>query len=227
MVVGQASAEDLEAVAVLREPLRRRLYDFVVTREHPVSRDEAAEAVGLSRQSAAFHLDRLAEVGLVGVEFARRNGRSGPGAGRPSKLYHRLERRIEVQLPPRADRVAAEVLARAVDAACADGGDVAVHLTRLGHEAGSERARVAGPGLPGAMTALSRLGYAPRRASGRITLASCPFTAGRERSAALEALSLAIVRGVLAGSGGTGLRAQPADQPGPCPVALVPVDETA
>lgn len=227
MVVGQASAADLEAVAVLREPLRRRLYDFVTTRESAVSRDEAAEAVGLTRQTAAFHLDRLAEVGLVGVEFARRNGRSGPGAGRPSKLYTRLERRIEVQIPPRADGLAAALLAGAIDAVGAAGADVGEHLARLGHQAGTARARAAGPGLPGALTALSRLGYAPRRAAGRIALSSCPFTAGREPSPALTALSLAVVRGVLAGAGGTGLRAEPADQPGLCPVRLVPADEPA
>ncbi|MGW4107219.1 transcriptional regulator, partial [Streptomyces sp. NPDC004976] len=52
--------KDIAAIAALGEPTRRRLYDYVVGRRHPVGRDEAAEALGLARQTAAFHLDRLA-----------------------------------------------------------------------------------------------------------------------------------------------------------------------
>lgn len=40
---------DLEAVALLAEPLRRALYDYVAGSSEPVSRDEAAEAVGVDR----------------------------------------------------------------------------------------------------------------------------------------------------------------------------------
>ena len=79
--------DELAAVALLAEPVRRRLYEHVRDRHTPVGRDEAAEAVGISRKLAAFHLDRLADVGLLAVDYRRLSGRVGPGAGRPAKLY--------------------------------------------------------------------------------------------------------------------------------------------
>src|ERR671932_509869 len=81
--------ERLTAVAALAEPTRRRLYDHVVRQPDPVGRDEAAAAVGVPRATAAFHLDRLADDGLLDVVRQRRTGRSGPGAGHPAKLYRR------------------------------------------------------------------------------------------------------------------------------------------
>src|SRR3954465_4235620 len=77
------------AVAALAEPTRRRLYEYVVRRPHPVSRDDVAGALGLPRPTAAFHLDRLVADGLLDVHYERRTGRTGPGAGRPAKLYRR------------------------------------------------------------------------------------------------------------------------------------------
>lgn len=55
----------------------------------PVSRDQAADAVGIPRHQAKFHLDRLTAEGLLDTEYARLTGRSGPGAGRTAKLYRR------------------------------------------------------------------------------------------------------------------------------------------
>src|SRR5664280_3642410 len=82
---GEVSA-DVAAVASLDEPTRRGIYDHVCAHSSPVSRDEVTEALGIPRRTAAFHLDRLAELGLLSVSFARRSGRSGPGAGRTAKL---------------------------------------------------------------------------------------------------------------------------------------------
>ena len=71
------------ALAALDDPTRRALFDLVA-RTSAVSRDAAADALGISRRDAAFHLDRLAEQGLLAVEYRRPPGRSGPGAGRPA-----------------------------------------------------------------------------------------------------------------------------------------------
>ena len=65
--------------------MRRRLYDYVVAQGHEVGRVEAAEAVGIQKALAAFHLDRLAGSGLLDVVFRRPAGKAGPGAGRPAK----------------------------------------------------------------------------------------------------------------------------------------------
>ncbi|MDQ4008627.1 MAG: helix-turn-helix domain-containing protein, partial [Actinomycetota bacterium] len=103
------------AVAALDEPTRRRLYDHVVRQPQPVSRDDAAAAVRLPRSTAAFHLDRLVDEGLLDVAYERRSGRTGPGAGRPAKLYRRGEREVAVILPGRRYDLAGELLAAAVE----------------------------------------------------------------------------------------------------------------
>lgn len=57
--------EQISAIAALDEPNRRGLDDYVVRQPAPVSRDEAAAALGLARTTAAFHLDRLVDEGLL------------------------------------------------------------------------------------------------------------------------------------------------------------------
>jgi predicted ArsR family transcriptional regulator len=104
-------AERLEAMALLREPIRRRLYRYVEGRLAAVSRDEAAEAVGVSRAMAAFHLDKLVGLGLLRAEYRRLSARTGRGAGRPSKLYRRSRREFSVTLPERNHELLARLLA--------------------------------------------------------------------------------------------------------------------
>src|SRR5919206_3532577 len=94
-------AAQISAIAALNEPIRRALYTYLVERPGPVGRDEAAEAVGITRELAAFHLDKLLEEGLLDVEYRRLSGRSGPGAGRPAKLYHLSRRQVQISLPDR------------------------------------------------------------------------------------------------------------------------------
>ncbi len=113
-------SRDIERVALLDEPARRRLYDFVTGRDAPVGRDEAAAGTGLSRGLVAFHLDRLAEAGLLEVQFRRLTGRTGPGAGRPAKLYTRATRRVSVSLPASRYDLAGDLLASALEQQRAD-----------------------------------------------------------------------------------------------------------
>jgi DNA-binding transcriptional ArsR family regulator len=74
---------EISVIAVLADPVRRRLYDYIAGQPDGISRGEAAQAVGIQRTLAAFHLDRLAEAGLVDVTF-RRAGRGQGQDGRPS-----------------------------------------------------------------------------------------------------------------------------------------------
>jgi predicted ArsR family transcriptional regulator len=110
----------IEAVGVLHEPLRRAAYERAIASGGPVSRNEVADALGIGRTLAAHHLDRLAEAGLLEVSFARLTGRSGPGAGRPAKLYRRARTEHSFSLPPRDYKLLAEILADAVEAAGAE-----------------------------------------------------------------------------------------------------------
>ncbi|WP_411104157.1 helix-turn-helix transcriptional regulator [Streptomyces sp. cmx-4-9] len=114
--------KDIEAIAVLQDPVRRRLYEYVVAQGREVGRNEAAEAAGVARTLAAHHLDRLTDAGLLESGSRRLTGRTGPGAGRPAKVYRRVPAELSVSLPARDYRTAAELLAEAAEEAGLDAG---------------------------------------------------------------------------------------------------------
>jgi predicted ArsR family transcriptional regulator len=64
----------LPRLGALAEPVRRQLYRCVVAAPMPVSRDEAAEACGISRSLAAYHLDRLVEDELLEASWRSSTG---------------------------------------------------------------------------------------------------------------------------------------------------------
>src|SRR4051794_36113488 len=105
----------LDSIGALSEPNRRALYDYVVERRGGVSRERAAAALGLQRGIAAPPLDRLADEGLLEIDYRRLNDRSGPGAGRPAKLYRRAESELGLSLPPRDYELAGRLLADAAE----------------------------------------------------------------------------------------------------------------
>jgi len=107
---------DLASLSTLDDPVRRRLYEVVAWQDGPVGRDEAAAAAGVGRALAVYHLDKLVESGLLTASYQRPPGRSGPGAGRPAKLYARSDREFAVTVPPREYELAARLLVQAVAA---------------------------------------------------------------------------------------------------------------
>src|SRR5215218_4724992 len=111
---------DAAGIGALADDTRRALYEYVAAQPDPVGRDQVASAVGLARHNVSFHLDRLATEGLLEVDYRRLSGRSGPGAGRPNKLYRRADREIAVSLPPRRYDLVGDILAEAISRA-ADG----------------------------------------------------------------------------------------------------------
>lgn len=182
---------DLEVVASLAEPVRRSLYEYVAGSADPVSRDEAATAVGTSRQVAAYHLDRLAEDGLVDVEFRRLTGRAGPGAGRPSKLYRRSGQVYDVSIPARRYELAARILL----AAAREGGLDAATLARVARLTGREI------GTAGLEAALAGTGYEPVIENGETRFRNCPFHVLRDQDRETTCgLNLALVQGMVEAS---------------------------
>src|SRR5690554_1534537 len=119
-VVRDDLAGHAAGVGTLAEPTRRALYEYVAAQPDAVDREQAAAAVGVPRHTAKFHLDRLADEGLLDVEFRRLSGRTGPGAGRPAKLYRRSNRQFSISLPERRYDLAGHVLATAIDRARRD-----------------------------------------------------------------------------------------------------------
>src|SRR3954468_3889944 len=131
----QARVDQVAVVGALAEPTRRSLYEQVVEMDDWMSRDQVADAAGLPRATAAHHLDRLVEAGLLAITYRRLTDRTGPGAGRPAKLYRRAPRGVVVTPPPREYELAGELLARAVLTASAGEADV---LTAVQREAAAE-----------------------------------------------------------------------------------------
>lgn len=219
------------AVAALEEPTRRRVYEHVVRQQEPVTRDDIATALGLARTTAAFHLDRLADEGLLDVAYERRTGRSGPGAGRPSKLYSRSHNHIAVSLPERRYELAGQLLAAALDDAASTGQSPRAALDRHARQLGTalgESARAAGgeSGEDSVVRTLEQQGFEPRAEGADIVLGNCPFhTLARQHTELVCNMNLCLLDGLLAGIGDTGLHARLDPAADRCCVRLTPVDE--
>lgn len=221
-VLEKTTEQTLDDLAVLAEPLRRRLYLYVSRRPEPVSRDDAAAAVGISRSLAAFHLDRLVDAGLLTSEFRRLSGRTGPGAGRPSKLYRLSDHELRAVVPERRYEVAAELFAAALDTP--EDGDqlrraAADYGTVLGAEA---RRRSHDEGAVDALASVLRdAGYAPFERRGELRLLNCPFHELAQRHRQLTCgMNLALLQGLLDGAALPVSAARLDSQPGLCCVAI-------
>src|SRR5450755_1372255 len=219
-------AHQIEVLALLGEPNRQHLYELVAASREPVGRDDAAVAVGISRELAAFHLDRLVEAGLLETEYRRRYGRSGPGAGRPAKFYRRADREIAISLPPRRYDMAANLMATALSRVVGGSGPRAVEAVARaqGIAAGATARGKAGvrPGRPRLLTALLDLlreaGYEPRveEADRTVRLGNCPYDAlATEHRDLTCGMNLAWAKGVLDGLGSPA-SAQLAPEAGDC-----------
>src|SRR5215475_1975842 len=138
---------DLASLSSLDDPVRRRLYTAVSTRSEPVGRDDAALAAGIGRALAAYHLDKLVESGLLTATYRRPGGRTGPGAGRPAKLYSRSDREFAVTVPPREYELAARLLVRAVESDTSGRSRAALHAAA--YQLGQELANRVIPGRSG------------------------------------------------------------------------------
>jgi predicted ArsR family transcriptional regulator len=223
------NAEEAAAISLLLDPVRWRLYSYIRSSGGAVGRDEAARAVDVSRNLAAFHLDRMAATGLLTVEYRRLSGRSGRGAGRPAKLYRVADRHMVVSVPVTRYALASTILAAALEGKADDerpadaARRVAVRVgTELGHEL-RERLRRGDGSLALAEAALEGLGYDPARRAGRIDLRNCPFyeLAASHRSLTC-AMNQALVAGLLPAIGAGELLAEgPREWPGRCCVRIV------
>jgi predicted ArsR family transcriptional regulator len=185
----------MDALAALADPRRRAVYEHVAAAGSALSRDQVAGALGIGRNLAAHHLDRLAEAGLLDVSFARLGDRAaGPGAGRPSKLYRRSAAEHAVSLPPRGYRVLAEVFADAVEEA-----GVEPALYAAARRQGARLAGEAGEGEPVEET-LRRLGYEPYADGDVWRLRNCPFDGvARNHPGTVCGANLALLEGALGG----------------------------
>lgn len=218
------------AICGLDDPVRRRLYEYVSGRPDRVTRDEAAAATGVGRPLAAYHLDRLVAVGLLEAGYERRRGRTGPGAGRPAKVYARSGAEFAVTVPAREYELAARLLAEAVES---DSGGTALRGlhraaramgTEMGQAARGSRhsARKGQPAWHAMRDALNAHQFEPYdEGDGRIGLRNCPFhrLAVRHRDVVCT-MNLALIEGIADGLGTAGLRPLLEPRPGRCCVVV-------
>lgn len=217
-------AEQAAGIGALADPVRRSLYRYVVAQADAVGREEAAAAAGVPVHAAKFHLDRLVADGLLETEFRRLSGRTGPGAGRPSKLYRRSSQELSISLPERRYDLAGEILAAAIERSMRESVPIADAVRSAAAERGRRIAVAQAPatsaddpasgddaetpaGLEGVARVLARHGYEPRLSGdGQIRLANCPFDrlAGEHRDLVCG-MNLALVEAVVAGLGAAGL----------------------
>jgi predicted ArsR family transcriptional regulator len=219
---------DLKGLAAFVDPIRRDLYRYVIARAMPVGREEAAKVVGISRSLAAYHLDRLVDEGLLETRYERPEGRRGPGAGRPAKLYSRGSRQLEVTIPKRDYALVGEVLARAMEepesrpartavtrVAASAGAELAAQLR--GHRHGPQQATAAVRAL------LEERGYEPYDdPEGGLRLRNCPFESLAATHRELVCgMNLVLLQALAEAAGGVGdLSVVLEPQPGECCVAF-------
>jgi predicted ArsR family transcriptional regulator len=175
---------NITGIGVLADPVRRRLYEFVCSQDQPVSRDQAAHAVGVARHKAKFHLDRLEAAGLLEADYVRLTGRSGPGAGRPAKRYRRGRSEFVVTLPARDYELAGQIMADAISDSTRTGTPILEAISNAAAVRGEAIAaavtdcpRGAEAALELAVRILTDHGYEPRRINDTIVMANCPFHA--------------------------------------------------
>ena len=200
------TANDLVAVALLAEPVRQRLYSYVRERHEPVGREDAARHTGITVKLAAFHLDRMADAGLLKVDYRRLSGRVGPGAGRPAKVYTISPRSFSVVIPQTRYALAASMMATALSGEYseADGaGSLQEVATAVGESLGADiRSRTKGARREAVQRKLEQLGFEPQsQESGDLSLRNCIFSelsmSHRELVCGMNA---AFVRGLLGGA---------------------------
>ncbi len=220
----------LAGLGALAEPIRRALYDCVVASPEPLGREQAAASAGVAVHTAKFHLDRLVADGLLDVQFRRLSGRTGPGAGRPAKLYLRSAREFAISVPPRHYDLAGQILADAVERASA-GAELDAALQAAAHDAayrivGGRPPTTDGSGAPERpdtelLRVLTELGYEPRAQASGLRLVNCPFHALAQRHTALVCgVNRAFVGELLAGLGRSDVQARLTPTPGQCCVTI-------
>jgi predicted ArsR family transcriptional regulator len=201
------------------DPTRREIYLFVHERSEQddagVTAAEVAEQFALHSNVARHHLDKLAGGGYVEVA----TGRSGVGAGRPSKRYRVTSPEMTLEVPGRHDdrlvtlhgkalsllppeqaaAMAEEVGVKYGEAMAAAMGPSATALTDSPATGAVQRSfRTALHAVADALTAHGFAAHAERHGNGlRIVSDHCPFGGAAIEHPVICAVDRGLVRGML------------------------------
>ena len=223
-------SDAIKAIAALDDDLRRRTYDFIRAERRPVTREEAAAAVGISRKLAAFHLDKLVAAGLLRTDYPPPSRMRK--VGRAPKVYLPVDADVRLTIPERRPDVLAAILIDAVlsERAGETAPQAVLRAARdRGEAVGAGERLNSRPGRLGAERALTvseselrRRGYEPDRVSPtRICLRNCPFhPISRQFPELVCGLNHSFLTGFLTGLNVTSVRAFLQPRAGECCVEL-------
>lgn len=216
-------SQRLRAVASLGDPVRRRLFELVRDAGSALSRDDCAESLGLPKSTIRAHLDRLVAERLLLVEFRKMGQRTGPGSGRPTKLYAVARREVSASVPPRHYDLAARLLAAGVQRSLDTGDGIERSLAHVAHEEGRRMGSDAGD----IHQLLTSTGYSPEPdGDGGTIMANCPFhRLSQDHAGIMCGLNGSLLAGALEGCAGHGLALAPDAEISHCCARLVPVSE--
>jgi predicted ArsR family transcriptional regulator len=218
----------LDSVGVLGEESRWELFSFVRRARRAVTREEAAQTVGISRKLAAFHLDKLVAAGLLRARYESTG--DAPQFGRRPNVYEPVDRDLAVSIPARRYELLAVLLLQALlhDAPGETGPDAATRAARergLALGAAAQRADPAPAEGAEALAACGALlephGYEPVLADDEVRLRNCPFHPLADNAPALVCgMNHAFLGGYLEGLGMAGVEARLRPTAGECCVRL-------
>ena len=230
-------ATQIASMSTLDDPVRAEIFFHVARSGEYVTRDQAAKALGITRRTAAFHLDKLAEAGLVDVSFKRVTGRTGPGAGRSSKLYRRSDRRFDISIPARNYELMARLLASAFQRTAGLSAALLIEpqARAFGNSKGAAARKQVGLRssrkrlLAVLVDELTRLGFEPlATGNGTLRLRNCPYhDMARENANFVCPVNLALMQGVVEGLDLVGVSPALEPKDGMCCVAFHTTPETA
>ncbi|MDQ0822534.1 putative ArsR family transcriptional regulator [Arthrobacter sp. V4I6] len=209
-------------VATLADPVRRSLYRALIRSTVPLSRDQLVRTLNLAPSTASFHLERMVREGLLETESRKLGTRTGPGSGRPTKLYKPALDEVSVSIPAREYELAARLLASAIEASVATGEPVEEALRAVAYNEGQRLGLRAG----NIEQALSDNGFEPETDGQGLALGNCPFhRLSRDHTQVVCGLNAALLQGTLDGCNDTQHRIEPAPESSACCARLTAVTE--
>jgi predicted ArsR family transcriptional regulator len=161
-----------------------------------MSRDQLVRVLNLAPSTATFHLERMVRDGLLETESRKLGPKTGPGSGRPTKLYKPAIEEVHVSFPAREYELAGRLLASAIHASIQTGEPVEEALQTVAYAEGQKLGLLAG----NLEKALTDNGFEPEADAQGLALTNCPFhRLAKDNSRLVCGLNAALLKGTLDG----------------------------
>lgn len=221
MNASSISSQDPD-VAALADPVRRSLYRALIRSPAPLSRDQLVRLLNFAPSTVAFHLEKMVREGLLETESRKLGTRTGPGSGRPTKLYKPVVDEVSVSFPSREYELAARLLASAIEASMVTGEPVEEALRTIAYQEGQRLGLLAGS----TEKALADNGFEPETDAHGLVLGNCPFhRLAKDHTRLVCGLNTSLLQGTLDACNDTRHRIEAAPESAPCCARLTTATE--